>query len=385
VRCLLLEFAFAQEEFTQTIMKKDSELPDAFPHLDYKPKLPESLDRGIGIIGAGGIVNYAHLPAYKKAGFKVVGVTDRNLEQAERTAKEHGIAKVYASVEELLRQPEVEIVDIAVYPAEQVKIVEQAAAAGKHMLCQKPFADEYSKAVRNVEVAERAKVKIAVNQQMRWDAGIRSSRLLIDDGWLGTPTYGCIQVHCKTDWSLWPWIYQGKRLEIMFHSIHYIDSLRYLLGDPDYVFTSGSRAPGETTQAESKTLSTWEYKSGLQVLIDACHSTWQDDPYAIFRFEGTEGVIKGTIGLMYNYPAGRPDTLEFMSKKNSGYWFSARLESMWIPDAFVGPMASLMRSVESDSEPETSGLDNLRTLQIVFAEYRSMAERRAVRPQEISA
>jgi hypothetical protein len=44
-----------------------------------------------------------------------------------------------------------------------------------------------------------------------------------------------------------------------------------------------------------------------------------------------------------------------------------------------------MRSVESDSEPETSGLDNLRTLQIVFAEYRSMAERRAVRPQEISA
>jgi predicted dehydrogenase len=366
-------------------MKKDSELPDAFPHLDYKPKLPESLDHGIGIIGAGGIVNYAHLPAYKKAGFKVVGVTDRNREQAERTAKEHGIGKVYASVEELLRQPEVEIVDIAVYPAEQAKIVEQAAAAGKHMLCQKPFADEYSKAVRNVEVAERAKVKIAVNQQMRWDAGIRSTRLLIDDGWLGTPTYGCIQVHCKTDWSLWPWIYQGKRLEIMFHSIHYIDSLRYLLGDPDYVFTSGSRAPGETTQAESKTLSTWEYKSGLQVLIDACHSTWQDDPYAIFRFEGTEGVIKGTIGLMYNYPAGRPDTLEFMSRKNPGYWFSARLESMWIPDAFVGPMASLMRSVETNSEPETSGLDNLRTLQIVFAEYRSMAEKRAVRPEEISA
>jgi predicted dehydrogenase len=365
-------------------MKRESELPDVFPRLDYKPKLPQRLDHGIGIVGAGGIVNYAHLPAYRKAGFKVVGITDRNREQAERTAKDHGIAKVYATVDDLLRQPEVEIVDIAVYPSEQVNIVEQAAAASKHLLCQKPFADEYAKAVRSVELAERAKVKIAVNQQMRWDAGIRCSRLLMDDGWLGTPTYGAIQVHCKTDWSLWPWIYQGKHVEIMFHSIHYIDSLRYLLGDPAYVFTSGSRAPGETTQAETKTLTTWEYTSGLQVLIDVCHTSWQDDAYAIFRFEGTEGVIKGTIGLMYNYPTGRPDTLEFMSKRNPGYWFSARLDSMWIPDAFVGPMASLMRAIESDSEPETSGRDNLRTLQVMFAEYRSMAEKRAVRPEEIT-
>jgi predicted dehydrogenase len=360
-------------------------MTDIFPHLDYTPKMPHSMHHGIGVVGAGGIVNYAHLPAYKKAGFNVVGITDRNREQAERTAKAHGIAKVYATVEDLLRQPEVEIVDIAVYPGEQVHVVELATAAGKHVLCQKPFADEYAKAVRSVKLADSAKVKIAVNQQMRWDAGIRCIRLLMDEGWLGTPTYVAIQVHCKTDWSLWPWIYQGKHVEIMFHSIHYIDSLRYLLGDPAYVFTSGTRAPGESTPAETKTLTTWEYESGLQVLIDVCHTTWQDDPYAIFRFEGTEGVIKGTIGLMYNYPTGRPDTLEFMSKRNPGFWFSARLNSMWIPDAFVGPMASLMRSIENDSEPETSGLDNLRTLQIVFAEYRSMAEKRAIRPEEICA
>jgi predicted dehydrogenase len=360
-------------------------MSEIFPHLDYKPKMPKRLDRGIGIVGAGGIVNYAHLPAYKKAGFRVVGITDRNREQAERAAKQHGIPNVYATLDDLLREGDIGIVDIAVYPAEQVEIVRQAAAAGKHLLCQKPFADEYAKAVRSVELAEQAKVKLAVNQQMRWDAGIRCTKLLVEDGWLGTPTYATIQVHCKTDWSLWPWVYRGKQLEIMFHSIHYIDSLRYLLGDPVHVFTSGSRAPHETTEAETKTLTIWEYSSGLRVLIDACHSTWQDDAYAIFRLEGTEGVIKGTIGLMYNYPTGRPDTLEFMSKRNSGYWFSARLDGMWIPDAFIGPMASLMRAIEDGSEPETSGRDNLRTLQIVFAEYRSMAEKRAVRPSEITA
>ena len=357
---------------------------EIFPHLDYSPKLPKRIDRGIGIVGAGGIVNYGHLPAYKKAGLRVVGIVDKNREQAERTAKQHGIPRVCSTVDELLRDGDIDIVDIAVYPAEQVEIVRQAAAAGKHLLCQKPFADEYAKAVRSVELAEQAKVKLAVNQQMRWDAGIRCSKLLIDDGWLGTPTYATIQVHCNTDWSLWPWIYSGKRLEIMFHSIHYIDSLRYLLGEPTHVFTSGSRGPNETTEAETKTLTVWEYASGLQVSIDACHSTWQDDAYAIFRLEGTEGVIKGTIGLMYNYPTGRPDTLEFMSKRNSGYWFSARLDKMWIPDAFIGPMASLMIAIEDGSQPETSGRDNLRTLQIVFAQYRSMAEKRAVSPAEIT-
>jgi predicted dehydrogenase len=360
-------------------------ISEVFPHLDYKPKLPRNLNRGIAIIGAGGIINYAHLPAYKKAGFRVVGITDRNRESAEKTAKDHAIPRVYASIDELLADKDVEIVDVAIYPAGQLEIVEKVTAAKRHVLCQKPFADEFAKAVRSVELAEAAKVKIAVNQQMRWDAGIRCARILIDDGWLGTPTYGTIQVHCNTDWSLWPWIYQGKRVEVMFHSIHYVDSLRFLLGDPASVFTSGSRGPAETTKAETKTLTIWDYNSGLQVLIDACHSTWQDDPYAIFRLEGTEGVIKGTIGLMYNYPTGRPDTLEFMSKRNNGYWFSARLDSMWIPDAFVGPMASLMRAIEDGSEAETSGRDNLRTLQIVFAEYRSMAEKRAVKPEEITA
>jgi predicted dehydrogenase len=358
-------------------------MPEVFPHLDYKPTMPRRTDHGIAIVGAGGIVNYAHLPAYRKAGFKVIGITDKNLDQAQRTAREHGLPKVYSGLRELLGDPAVEIVDVAVYPSVQLEIVERATAAGKHLLCQKPLADAYAKAVRSVDVAQKARVKLAVNQQMRWDAGIRCARLLIDDGWLGIPTYATIQVHCNTDWSLWPWIYEGEHLEIMFHSIHYIDSLRYLLGEPGFVFTSGSRGRNETTKAETKTLSVWEYASGLQVLIDACHSTWHDDPYAIFRLEGTEGVIKGTIGLMYNYPKGRPDTLEFMSKRNPGYWFSARLDSLWIPDAFVGPMASLMCAIENDSEPETSGRDNLRTLQIVFAEYRSIAEKRAVRPEEI--
>ena len=134
---------------------------------------------------------------------------------------------------------------------------------------------------------------------MRWDAGIRCARILIDDGWLGIPTYGTIQVHCNTDWSLWPWIYQGKRLEVMFHSIHYIDSLRFLLGQPNSVFTSGSRGPAETTQAETKTLTVWDYASGLQVLIDVCQDVYKrqaGSPEAFARTRRNRIAWRGARG-----------------------------------------------------------------------------------------
>src|SRR2546422_10955543 len=110
-------------------------MPEIFPHPDSNPQRPKPLDQGIGCVGAGGIVNYAHLPAYRKAGFKVLGITDKNRERADRTAKQHDIPKVHDTVEELLREPAVEIVDVAVSPAEQVALVEQATAVGKHMLC----------------------------------------------------------------------------------------------------------------------------------------------------------------------------------------------------------------------------------------------------------
>ena len=64
---------------------------DEILELDKGPKLPESRERGIGIVGAGAIVNAGHLPAYRKAGFNVVAIADTNLEAAQETAREWGV------------------------------------------------------------------------------------------------------------------------------------------------------------------------------------------------------------------------------------------------------------------------------------------------------
>src|SRR5215218_9598691 len=93
-------------------------------------KFPPKIDYGIAFIGCGGIVNYGHIPAYKASGFHMIGGYDINQEAAEKTAREHGLEKVYASLDEVLLDPLVQIVDIAVVAWEQRDIVAKAVAAG---------------------------------------------------------------------------------------------------------------------------------------------------------------------------------------------------------------------------------------------------------------
>ena len=346
-------------------------------------ELPENTNFGIGIIGCGGIVNYAHLPAYHRAGFRVVACYDQDPEAARRTAQEHSIPVVTASIAELLNNPEVDIVDIAVTPWAQAAITKDAIAAGKHVLCQKPLADHYASAVEVVELAERRGIKLAVNQQMRWDAGIAVAKQLIEQGAIGVPADARIETSIRTPWHMWPWMANSPRLEIMYHSIHYQDSLRYLCGDPVAVSSLHARWPGQPETGETRTLTTFIYNDDRRVTIDVNHHNWSADAYARFRFLGTEGIIEGTLGLLYDYPTGRVDTLRFASRRAPHEWHDASLSTTWIPDAFVGPMASLMAVIQTSARPLTSGRDNLGTLRTVFASYRSAAEGRVVSLAEI--
>ena len=346
----------------------------------YKPYIPAKTDYGIGIIGCGGIVNYGHLPAYKAHHLNILACYDIHQEAAQKTAQDHGIPKVYASMDELLADETIDIVDIAVQPWAQPEIAVKALQAGKHLLCQKPLAVSYEDALIIAETAQRAGRKVAVNQQMRWDAGIAAAKDLISRGFIGQPTDAQIQVSATTPWHMWPWLAQSPRLEVQYHSIHYLDAMRYLFGDPDWITSRHTKYPLQKAKAESKTVTVFDYASGMQVLVAVNHYDESGDNYAIFRFLGTEGVIKGTIGLLYNYPTGRPDTLQAHSKTFApDLWFDVKLEGLWVPDAFIGPMASLMEAIQTDGTPVTSIEDNLNTLRVVDACYISATENRSVR------
>lgn len=354
---------------------------------DIQPqwRIPEGAgrQRGIGIIGCGGIVSGGHLPAYRAAGLNVVAVHDVDAEKARTVAADFAIDTVAESVDQLLDTAGVDIVDIAVPPWVQPQIVSQVAAAGKHMLCQKPLALDYATAIGEVETAEDAGVTLAVNHQMRWDAGVAASRDLIARGVLGQVAEAQIQLANVTPWKMWPWLASAPRLELMYHSIHYLDTMRSILGDPEWVTSVHGRYPlQDPVVGETMTKTILEYADGTHAIVVANHYNVHGDVYAQLRFLGTEATLEGTIGLLYDYPTGRPDTLALFrdGSKVADYAF----DSMWIPDAFLGPMSELMDALETGRTPATDGRSILGTVALIEAAYLSAEERRSVRLDEIT-
>lgn len=341
------------------------------PDIDYLPAMPADPNRRIAIAGAGAIVTGAHLPAYALAGFKVAGIWNRTRARAEAAARQFGIERVYDSVEQLIADDSVEIVDIALVPDVQLEIVRAAAEAGKHILCQKPLHERLEPAREMVACCQAGGVKLNVNQQLRHDARMRSAALLFEQGLLGQPTRTIFDTNINLDFD-YPWLAQQRELEIMYHSIHYLDTLRAIFGNPIRVYCSTGRLPDQVREGESRSTTVLDFADGHTALISTSTNNRRDVEYARFRFEGTGGTVVGDNHLFSGNAAGDPTRLMVRSDAiDPEVEFTVRLPELRVPHSFIGPMASLMRSIESGGEPDPGGPDNLDTIALVRACYRS--------------
>ncbi len=348
------------------------------------------LDFGIGAIGAGFIMRDVQLKAYADAGYRVAAILSRTPESAREAAKLRGIPRVYETVEEMLEDPAIQILDIAVPPDRQLAIVRQAAEQGRHIkgiLAQKPLAVTYREAVETVRLCADANITLAVNQNMRYDQSIAALKVLLERGDLGTPVLATIEMRAVPHWQAW--LREYNRLTLLNMSIHHIDTFRYLFGDPESIFVSVRKDPRTRFEHEDGIcLYILEYGDGLRAA--AWDDTWtgprteRDDlhPYIKWRVEGTEGLAEGTIGWP-NYPNRSPSTLTYTTSAQPGVWITPRWREVWFPDAFREPMADLMNAIASGRPPATNGADNLGTMAIVEAGYQSIREGRAVQISEV--
>ncbi len=348
------------------------------------------MDFGIGAIGAGFIMRDVQLKAYADAGYNVAGIVSRTLESAREAAALRGIPRVYERVEEMLEDPAIQILDIAVPPDQQLAIVRQAVEQGRYLkgvLAQKPLAVTYAQAVETVRLCKAARIALAVNQNMRYDQSMVALKGLLERSELGTPVLATIEMRAVPRWQAW--LGEYSRLTLLNMSIHHIDAFRYLFGDPESIFVSVRKDPRTRFEHEDGIcLYILEYRDGLRAA--AWDDTWtgprteHDDlnPYIKWRVEGTEGLAEGTIGWP-NYPNRSPSTLTYTTSARPGVWITPRWREAWFPDAFREPMADLMNAIATGTPPATNGADNLGTMAIVEAGYRSIRERRVVDISEI--
>lgn len=352
------------------------------------PQMPKNKRLKIGCVGSGFIMRDCHLVAYNNAGFYPYAIASRTIEKVLEVADVRGVKNVYESWQEMIRDKNIEILDIAYPPHLQLEIVRQAVKQPhiKGILCQKPIAMSLKDTREIVALCEEAGVKVAVNSNMRYDQSMRALKVALDQGYLGEPVLGTIEMRAIPHWQ--EFLKDYDRLEIFAMGIHHVDIFRYLFGDPEKITAVCRTDPrSQFDHVDGITQYTFQYEDGLMASSLDDVWAWPNEPcekdiYIKWRVEGTKGMATGTIGWPL-YPERSASTFKMTSKNFPNEWVEPKWDTVWFPDAFVGTMAQLMCAIEQDNQPEISAEDNIMTIACVEACYKSIEEERTVYLKEI--
>jgi predicted dehydrogenase len=310
--------------------------------------------------------------------------------KAREVAARWGIPKTHETPRALIEDPDVDILDLAYPPDQQPDLIRHALGQThiKAILAQKPLALDFATAKAVVGEARAAGKILSVNQNMRFDQSMRVLKQILDRGDLGAPVLATIEMRAIPHWQ--PFLADYDRLTLLNMSVHHLDVLRFLLGDPIDVFTAVRPDPRtKFAHRDGICVSTLRFPSGALALT--MEDVWtgpheegfESDIYIKWRVEGTEGLAQGTIGWP-DYPAGSPSTLRYCCRATSGKWVAPTWSTCWFPQAFKGVMEQLQYAVKTGTEPFLSGADNVKTMALVEAAYQSAHEKRAVALSEFN-
>lgn len=344
--------------------------------LNYVPEMPEH-PRPIVSIATGGIVTGSHYPAYKLAGYPVIGTYDVNKEAAVKAAEQIGADYVADTLEEIIAYGAKHnaVYDIAV-PANSTADILEKLPDGAGVLMQKPMGESIEEARRILEICRRKNLTAGVNFQLRQAPYMLAARKLVQDGVIGEIVDIDHRLVGTQPWNLWPFLFPKDRVEINYHSIHYIDNIRSFVGDPKSVYCKTMQHPKMRDLAQTRTSIIMDYGPDLRVNvhINFNHDYGKKYQESILKIEGLKGAIRIKLGLMYDYPDGEPDKVELFTYE-TGEWQEVPVRGSWFPEAFIGTMGGLMKKLDNpDYEYMNSVEDAYHTMCVVEAAYKSSAE-----------
>jgi predicted dehydrogenase len=373
-----------KRHFANKILPMNTEAP-LFPR-DIAPRLPER-PFPILIIGTGGIVRDAHLPAYRLAGFPVWGLYNRTRAKAEELAAEFAVPHVFDDLSEAIAQAPADIIFDLALPASMFAGALRMLPEGAHVLIQKPMGENIAEAREVLSVCRERKLHAAINCQLRFAPFVMAARNLIDRGFIGDLIDMEMRLTTMTPWGHFPFLKGLPRMEIVYHSVHHIDVVRSFLGDPRSVHARTVSHPDFPDLASVSSAILMDYPDPVRATITTnhMHRFGAKHQESYLKWEGTQGAIKARVGLLMNYPHGVGDLFEYCLLDDAGHpgeWQTVPLEGSWFPEAFIGSMAQVQCHKEgSISRMETDVSDVIHTMEAVEAAYAS-SERGGVKPSE---
>ncbi len=331
----------------------------------------------IGLIGAGriGRVHAEHL-AYRVPGANLVAVSDIFVEAAEKLASDFQIHDAFKDHRRIMEDDSIEAIIICSSTDTHAQMIEEAAAVGKHIFCEKPIDHDLAKIDRVLAAVEQAGVKLQVGFNRRFDPNFRRVREIVAAGEIGDPHILRIT---SRDPSPPPIEYVKVSGGIFLDmTIHDFDMARFLIGSEveEIYATGGVRVDPQIGEAGDidTAIITLRFENGVIGTIDNSRKAvyGYDQRVEVFGSEGVVMVSNNT-----------PDTAVVSNASGVHaplplFFFIERYT-----EAYVAEMKEFIECIQQDTTPSVTGIDGRIPVVMGYASKKSYAENRPVKLTEI--
>jgi predicted dehydrogenase len=352
--------------------------------------------RKIGIIGVG-FGAQVHVPGLRSEGWEVAAICSRTREKAQKAAAEAGIADVYTDPMELIRRDDLTAVSIITPPAAHHALSIAALQAGKHVLCEKPFALDAKQAREMLDAAEKSRRTAMIVHEFRHTPQRAYIKQLLDDGYIGKFQLCAIELFLDRYVSPQPrtlnWMAYKSEGGGLLGALgsHYIDGLRYWFGEvasvsgrlaalrPDLVDpATGKNVEAETDDTFSLSLT---FKNGGMATMIAS--------FATTPARGAKIAVMGDNGMLIAEQPG-PNPLEngvVIASRNGAPLQELKTPPQYTPFtdardhrlmAFRLLVRDFTKGIEKGSSPAPNFTDGLRCQQVLDAVRESSESGRTV-------
>lgn len=348
-------------------------------------KPPAALNREMGICVVGTGWGTFHVQLIRKANPRArIFLCGRDAERTARLAGKLGLAGHFNGLDEALRDPRVDGLTLALPHDLHASAAQRAAAAGKHVLVEKPIAISLSDADAMIAAAKRAGTILMCAEDMHFRPGVAEAVQRIRAGDIGEPLY--LMAHAGGYRRSVGWAAQKERMGggvLMDIGVHYVHGVRLLMGEPDTVRASRAMQVNVRMEAEDSAQSTFSSKLGWEahLLTSWATSRGHLPDFVILGDRGTIHLWPNDPYLDYFPAAPRPIT-RFLSHvrpyalrdrlmKPEHQRVRVRLRGE-VRTGYEGEMREYLSAIAERREPSLRAESARRDLEIVLCAYEAL-------------
>jgi D-apiose dehydrogenase len=329
------------------------------------------------IIGTGFWANY-QIPAWQELeGVELVAAYNRTFGRAQAIADKFGISRVYDAAEAMLDEVKPDFVDIITDVDTHARFTEMALSRGIDVICQKPMAASLEEARVMVEMAERQGARLFIHENFRWQAPIRALKQTLDAGAIGRPFKARLSF-CSgfPVFDNQPFLAGLEKFIITDVGSHVLDVSRYLFGEARSLYCQTQRV-NPVIRGEDVANILLTMQVGVHCYVEMSYASILEQesfPQTLILIEGEKGSLHLTHDFMLKTTT-RQGTVSEEIRPVLYPWLDP--DYAVVHSSIVDCNQDILNGLRG-GKAETTGHDNLKTVELVWASYQSAAEQRVI-------